>query len=102
VAQRLSAFLDSEDPTSDASVQFHVQPPNDDGFMEKPWGYFSTEHDMSQSDEAIPVECLGVDNDSGKLLFSNNLPGVSAVIKYVCSLVQIISGSSFITGIITK
>jgi hypothetical protein len=94
VAQRLSAFLDSEDPTGDASVQFHVQTPNDDGFMQKPWGYLSTEHDMSQSDKAIPVECLGVDNASGKLLFSNNSPGVSAVIKYVCSLVQIIFGLS--------
>lgn len=88
VAQRLSAFLDSEDP---ASVQFHVQPPNDDGFMQKPWGYFSTEHDMSQNDNAVPVECLGVDNDSGKLLFSNNSPGVSAMIKhyYKISYIQL-------------
>jgi hypothetical protein len=80
VAQRLSAFLDSEDATG---VHFHVQPPNDDGFLQKPWGYFSTEHDMSQNDKTIPVECLGVDDVSGKLLFSNNPPGVSAVIKYV-------------------
>jgi hypothetical protein len=67
VAQRLSAFLDSEDPTS---VQFHVQPPNDDGFMQKPWGYFSSaEHNISQNDKTIPAECQGVDNVSGKLLF---------------------------------
>ena len=98
MAQRLSAFLDSEDP---ASVQFHVRPPNDDGFMPEPWGYFSTEHDPSH-DETMPIECLGVDNASRKLLFSNNSPGVSAVIKYVCTLVQIISGSAAITGIITK
>jgi hypothetical protein len=45
---------------------------------------------------------IGVDSVSGKLLFSNKSPGVSAVIKYVCSLVQIISGSAFIAGIITK
>ena len=70
--------------------------------MQKPWGYFSTELDMSQSDKTIPVECLGVDNDSGKVLFSNKSPGVPAVIKYVCSLVQIIYGSTFITGTITK
>lgn len=99
MAQRLSAFLDSEDP---ASVQFHVRPPNDDGFMPEPWGYFSTEQGPSQDDETMPVECLGVDNATKKLLFSNNSPGVSAVVKYVCSLVQIISGSAAITGIITK
>ena len=60
------------------------------------------EHDMSQNDKTISVECLGIDNVNRKLLFSNNSPGVSAVIKYVCFPLQIISGSAFITGIIYK
>ncbi|KAN0111250.1 hypothetical protein V8E52_008730 [Russula decolorans] len=84
VAQRLSAFLDSEDPTS---VQFHVQPPNDDGFMQKPWGYFSSaEHNISQNDKTIPAECQGVDNVSGKLLFQEIHLGYqmqSSIVSYI-------------------
>jgi hypothetical protein len=78
VAQTLSAFLDTEDPSN---IQFHIRPPGDDGFLQKPWGYFSPELDMSSNDDDIPVECLGIDKVCGKLSFSNNCVGVSAEIE---------------------
>jgi hypothetical protein len=89
VAQRTSAFLDSGDPSE---IQFHVRPPRDDGFLLGPWGYFSTERDGPCGEDAIPVENLGIDKQCGKSTFSNNPPGVEAVIQYVYVCVVLLFG----------